>query len=350
MVVAPAFGEGGETIDEAVPIFALPFIDAGETSNDNDDYDEACPNASIGSPDVVYVFTPDENLLITISLCDSGYDTKLYVYEGGHTPGNPVACNDDACNDAQGNPFRSRVDDLPVVADSDYYIVIDGSGGQGGPYELQVTIAEPCELSCPPASLPENEPVCADGYEDVFNSGCDATGDPIFSPIGCQDQVCGTSGTFLKLGVPRPDADWYEVELTTDGPLIWAVIAEFDVRLFVLGGDNGCDGIAMLGMTEASACDVATIALDSVGAGVYWLWVGPIAFDGVPCGALYVASVECTQSSCPGDIDGDGIVAVSDLLAILAAWGGADPDADLNDDGVVDVSDLLVLLGAWGPC
>jgi hypothetical protein len=55
-------------------------------------------------------------------------------------------------------------------------------------------------------------------------------------------------------------------------------------------------------------------------------------------------------SPCPADVNGNGAVDVSDLLAVLAAWGGADPDADLNGDGTVDVSDLLDLLAAWGPC
>jgi hypothetical protein len=55
-------------------------------------------------------------------------------------------------------------------------------------------------------------------------------------------------------------------------------------------------------------------------------------------------------ASCVGDIDGNGVVDVSDLLALLAAWGSADPDADLDDSGIVDVSDLLLLLAAWGPC
>ncbi len=52
-----------------------------------------------------------------------------------------------------------------------------------------------------------------------------------------------------------------------------------------------------------------------------------------------------------GDIDGDGLVDVVDLLALLGAWGPCtdpgDCPADLNGDGTVDVIDLLVLLGNW---
>jgi len=49
------------------------------------------------------------------------------------------------------------------------------------------------------------------------------------------------------------------------------------------------------------------------------------------------------------DIDGDGDVDVSDLLALLADWGPC-PTCfeDIDGDGDVDVSDLLILLANWG--
>ncbi len=58
---------------------------------------------------------------------------------------------------------------------------------------------------------------------------------------------------------------------------------------------------------------------------------------------------------CPAEIDGDGVVDVIDLLALLAGWGPcpAQPEpcpADVNGDGSVDVIDLLAVLAAWGDC
>ena len=50
----------------------------------------------------------------------------------------------------------------------------------------------------------------------------------------------------------------------------------------------------------------------------------------------------------PGDIDGNGVVDVVDLLALLAAWGEPGGPADINNDGIVDVVDLLILLANWG--
>jgi hypothetical protein len=52
------------------------------------------------------------------------------------------------------------------------------------------------------------------------------------------------------------------------------------------------------------------------------------------------------------DINGDGYVNVTDLLAVIAAWG-IDCDGcseDVNEDGIVDVTDLLIVVGSWGPC
>ena len=64
-------------------------------------------------------------------------------------------------------------------------------------------------------------------------------------------------------------------------------------------------------------------------------------------GGNIVADV-CLED-CP-DINGDGYVSVSDLLAIIDQWGLADSPADVNADGIVDVTDLLMVVGSWGPC
>jgi len=56
----------------------------------------------------------------------------------------------------------------------------------------------------------------------------------------------------------------------------------------------------------------------------------------------------------PGDVDGDGDVDLSDLAALLAAYGSNtgdpnyNPDADLDDDGDVDLADLAMLLANYG--
>ncbi len=60
--------------------------------------------------------------------------------------------------------------------------------------------------------------------------------------------------------------------------------------------------------------------------------------------------VEHVASTCPADLNYDGVVDVVDLVAALGSWGQTCSTRDVTDDGVVDVLDLLAILGNWGPC
>ncbi len=63
-----------------------------------------------------------------------------------------------------------------------------------------------------------------------------------------------------------------------------------------------------------------------------------------------VDACEC-DADCAGTPDGD--VNVTDLLNLLANWGGTPTGCDIappGGDGTVNVTDLLALLGAWGSC
>lgn len=52
-----------------------------------------------------------------------------------------------------------------------------------------------------------------------------------------------------------------------------------------------------------------------------------------------------------GDVNLDGVVDISDMMAVLGAWGVCESTActaDLNGDGVVDISDMMEVLANWG--
>lgn len=53
-----------------------------------------------------------------------------------------------------------------------------------------------------------------------------------------------------------------------------------------------------------------------------------------------------------GDVNGDGVVNVTDLLAVINSWGpcpaGQACAADMNGDDAVNVSDLLIVINNWG--
>ena len=68
------------------------------------------------------------------------------------------------------------------------------------------------------------------------------------------------------------------------------------------------------------------------------------------------AIVVAERPTCLGDIVEDGVVDVSDLLALISSWGNcptsclADITPQPHGNGSVNVSDLLTVISAWGPC
>jgi len=67
--------------------------------------------------------------------------------------------------------------------------------------------------------------------------------------------------------------------------------------------------------------------------------------------ADYLVTVQPGQA-CLGDVNGNGIVNVDDLLAVINAWGSTTPGhaADVTGNGVINVDDLLAVINAWGSC
>jgi hypothetical protein len=64
-----------------------------------------------------------------------------------------------------------------------------------------------------------------------------------------------------------------------------------------------------------------------------------------------LAAAKAQLSSGCADFNSDGAVDVSDLLSLLAQFGGtvtAESTADINGDSTVNVEDLLLLLAAYG--
>ena len=169
-VSATASRVGGDTIADAVGIFTLPYADTGSTAAAVDDYDEICPWDGSTSPDVVYAVKQSVDTYVTIDLCGSGYDTRVFVYDSLLAL---VACNDDRAS--SGPPcgaLDSRIDALLLEAGVPYYIIIDGYGGGSGDYALSVSVADIPVLDCPVGAQVEGEPPMVIGVEDQHNCGC----------------------------------------------------------------------------------------------------------------------------------------------------------------------------------
>jgi hypothetical protein len=282
--VSPATKQGGDDVTTATVISGLPYYDTGTTDGYVDDYDEVCPFSGSTSPDVVYEYTPSADITVTISLCESGYDTKLYLYENSVTAGSPYACNDDAdC----ALSYRSKLEELDLFAGNTYYIVIDGYGGASGDYTLDMFEYEaPDPFECPPGAGLEPED-CGDDT----NGGCNMT-PPSFTTIECGDTICGT---VWADGGTR-DTDWYQLTLYQTTTVTLDGSANFP---FVIGFVDTADcalAAALDPYATGSPDEVATVSREA-GPGVYYLFVSHQEYEGYPCGTDndYWIGVDCPE-------------------------------------------------------
>lgn len=300
---APGDGrEGGETIAEAWVIPSLPFDDTGDTSDNIDDYDEVCPYTGSTSPDVVYQFTPDTDMCVDIHTCESGYDTKLYVYENMHTPDAPYACNDDNAN-CPGESFRSWIETLFLAGGNTYYIVVDGYGGDAGTYQFhmyEVDCPEMCETVCPAGAIYEGEPTCYDNYDDQYNGGCNSV-PPVFQQLTAAPliTICGESGVFLYGASTYRDTDWFEIELTEDRQVTLTMCSDFPSLFGFIDSSlyPDCTGDIYIDPYLITDANISGELSAFLSAGTWWIFVSTADWGNYPCGSEYVLEIEGTAYS-----------------------------------------------------
>jgi len=280
--------QGGDTINDATVIGGLPYTDTGTTAGFVDDYDEVCPFTGSTSPDVVYTFTPGSDVNVLVDLCGSSYDTKLYVYDAGLAL---VACNDDFYYDDVCGAYVSAIENLPLLGGMQYYIIVDGYGGDFGDYVLHVFEYVHCFVNCPADAVPEGEPPLHDGYDDQYNVGCSGQ-PPVFQyidwtndedgvpPYDGKAWLCAKSGWFLgPQGANYRDTDWFIVFALETGEMEVTVESEYPCLLIKLDPPD-CMYVEP-GLNVPTDCGEPGTLLFPVTAGEeIWLWVGPIDFTG----------------------------------------------------------------------
>jgi hypothetical protein len=124
---------------------------------------------------------------------------------------------------------------------------------------------------------------------------------------------------------------WHHVRIRKgDGLITWTVdglrIATIDLNTVTLGGSR-----VFFGHSDTNA----TSSTDPNDA------------------ALLFTLIDNIRVARLADVDGDGVVNIDDLLAVIAAWGPCPAPpvtcaADVTDDGAVDIDDLLRVIGGWG--
>jgi hypothetical protein len=267
-----ALADGGETLESATPIPSLPYQDTGVTCGRVDDYDAACPYPGSSAPDVVYAFTPQSNMFATLDLCMSAYDTKLYVY--ANDTAHLVACNDDGC----GEDWTSQIDELPLLAGTTYYIVVDGYGSSCGGYGLSVISVQPCTVQCPGGAQQEGEAPCHDDYLDGYDGGCDGSGWVVVAAqqSGCAD-VCGTACTYTVNGEYTNDTDWYALS-AAGGEVAANVEAEFPIGIS-LWHETDCANHQYVSAEGWQPCHETSVSWSFAEPTPFWIRVTPLSLD-----------------------------------------------------------------------
>jgi len=267
--------QGGEDIASAVPI-AVPGVYEGFTTGYDNDYDEMCPWTG-NSPDVVYLVTPDADMELTFDLCESLFDTKIFIYDEDL---NLVGCNDDAYfDDPVCHQYTSRLTAVPMAAGVAYYVVIAGYGQDHGYYRLEVTEHVPCVLECPAGAQLEGEPPLEDGYVDLHNGGCGSpdSGNP-FQQI-TEPLFCGRGGWYLSAdGFTARDTDWFHVTIPAGGLLEITGNAEVETHVFELAPQD-CETVAVAQIATIGPCEEASLAISGEPGSLAWVWVGSAEFD-----------------------------------------------------------------------
>jgi hypothetical protein len=152
-----------------------------------------------------------------------------------------------------------------------------------------------CEFSC--EGTPEGEP-CGDDT----NGGCNSLGQDLFGSIACGETICGNAWAD---GGTR-DTDWY---VLTGGVATGASLSVSTTLPMVIGLVNSVDcstASTLNPFAVAGFCGTASFVFNYDGVEA-WLFAGPNAFDGFPCGGLnndYSITLTCglapVSSCCSG--------------------------------------------------
>jgi hypothetical protein len=217
-----------------------------------------------------------------------------------------VACNDDFYPD-----YVSKIEQLALMGGVQYFIVVDGWGGDFGDYVINITEFEPCILECPAGAELEGEPPLVDDYQDEYNGGCNS---PEFgNPFGVitAETFCGVSGWYLNAGGNSRDTDWFEIIVPDAGFFEVIGDAEQPTYMFELAPQD-CGSVAVVQNVIIGPCAEGTMTIPGAAGSTIWFWVGPTTFDGPVNEYDYVLFTNLTGGVATEDHSWTGVKALFD--------------------------------------
>ncbi|PCJ81966.1 MAG: hypothetical protein COA49_03100 [Bacteroidetes bacterium] len=196
-----------------------------------------------------------------------------------------------------------------------------------------------------------------------FHTHCDF---PVVAVQNPFDNVEFTIGSvnwdlqYFDVHVLNPDNRIYAYQLEFDGIQISQTESLLDPLLYSGVPTHAPGGITALCLSY----DGTTIPKNTVYTPLLRVhWIGPA--NGMVCisqvvdvvndalqttmTSLFNPCVDQTSTACPGDLDGDLMVTVNDILSVLSEFGCLSSCTnDVNGDGAVNVADVLLVLSAFG--
>jgi len=195
--------------------------------------------------------------------------------------------------------------------------------------------------------------VCA-GYEQTTLAGTDRSAVTFLA-------LDGTAVRTVAYNIPRPEITrGKDLKLTSDGGTLVAadrlVVANAPRDIHLAKGNpeasSGCKDALVFPQIDPRLPEVLVRQLSFTTEGDF------TQFQPTPVFTQLGQDIYCTR--CPGDLNGDGVINLTDLSALLTSFGlcegsaGYNPNADLSDDcntciGLTDLSRLLAVFGTACP-
>lgn len=160
--------EGGESCADPTDLGSVlgAVVASGSTTGHSNDITNtgaqpACYQGNWGAlrslaPDVTYSWTAPRTSTFTFSLCGSGYDTEISLWNLAcplSFPADYICGNDDAANSCESDILHSRLECIALEEGQQVLIVVDGYETENGSYSLAISDCNPvcaeAELNAP---------------------------------------------------------------------------------------------------------------------------------------------------------------------------------------------------------
>ena len=221
--------------------------------------------------------------------------------------------------------------------------VTDASGAaimSGGPYSGSATnyTSSACvETGC---------------YNVTIN---DSFGDGICCEYGTGNYTITSAGNTLVTGGDFTSSETTNFCVTSDNDTPGCMNSSAcNYNSNATSDDGSCESSSCAGCTNSDACNYDSTATIDDGSCEFISCVVFGCMDASACNFDSTAdyddgSCEYTSCACTGDINGDGVITVADVLLVLSEFGCLSGcTADVDGDAYVNVADILLLLASFG--